>query len=84
MAITDDIRDFELALFRRGLDGAEAEKCGRCGRTPLVGEHVHVYAKRVVCDLCVAGERLEPIGSRLVHTPAFGHSIRIVDQRSAA
>ncbi len=72
--------------MRHGLDerAASSERCGRCHRTPLVGEHVHVYAKRILCDLCRELERQSPVSSRLVHGPAFGHSIRIVDQRAAA
>jgi hypothetical protein len=77
--------DLELALLRRGVDeiAAGSQRCDRCNRTPLVGEHVHVYRKRVLCDLCRELERKPPESSRLVHGPAFGSSIRIVDQRAA-
>ena len=50
---------FELALLRKSV-GALADardRCVHCHRTPLVGEHVHVYAagrrgEELVCDLC--------------------------------
>ncbi len=76
----------ELALLRRGVEqrAAGRECCARCGRTPLVGEHVYVYAHgRVLCELCRSRNRQPPVESHLVHTPAFGNSIRIVDQRAA-
>jgi hypothetical protein len=73
----------ELSLLRRGIDerAAHLERCARCRRTPLVGELVYLSGPHsIVCELChFAGD--EPGDTRLVHTPAFGHSIRIVDQR---
>lgn len=81
-----EIPGLEFRLLRRGV-GAVAEgreRCQDCGRTPLVGEHVHLYGgDRVVCELCKALRREEPASSRLVHGPAFGHAVRITDQRDA-
>ena len=58
------------------------EQCARCRRTLIVGEHVHVYdGERIVCDLCRTFERESPLRKRLVHGPAFGHTIRVIDQR---
>jgi len=79
--------ELEIALLRRGLDDLSAaeERCGRCRRTLLVGEYVHVYdADWVVCDLCRGRERKPPTSVRLVHGPAFGHTIRLIDQPRAA
>lgn len=76
----------ELALLRRGVDerAAGRECCAGCLRTPLTGERVYLYDQsRVLCELCRSRQRQAPVGSRLVHTPAFGHSIRILDQRAA-
>jgi hypothetical protein len=46
-------------------------ECSRCGRTPLVGEQVHVLeSERVVCQLCVTRLRArdgEPVRSERVH-----------------
>jgi len=82
-----EMPELEMALLRRGLDdrAAAEERCGRCRRTLLVGESVHVYdADRIVCDLCRERERKPPMSVRVVHGPAFGHTIRIIDQRQAA
>jgi recombinational DNA repair protein (RecF pathway) len=70
----------ELELLGHGFD--HLEHCARCRRTLLVGEHVHVYdGERIVCDLCRTFERDSPLVERLVHGPAFGNTIRIIDQR---
>ena len=82
-----DMLDLELALLRRGLDErlAGSERCTACQRTPLVGERVYVYgADRIVCALCRERQREAPDESRIVHGPEFGHTIRIIDQRTAA
>lgn len=81
-----EIPGLEFHLLRRGVgtvtDGRE--RCQDCGRTPLVGEHVHQYrGDRIVCELCKALRGEEPVSSRLVHGPAFGHAVRITDQREA-
>lgn len=83
---TRAIPEFELALLRRGVDelSAEQERCGRCGRTPLVGERVYSYDGRpVLCELCRALAPDPPLASHLVHGPEFGHTMRITDQRVA-
>jgi hypothetical protein len=79
-----EIPDFELALIRRGVDelAAGRERCGRCRRTPLVGERVYVYdSGAIACELCRSFQRSTPVGSRIVHGPEFGHTMRITDQR---
>jgi hypothetical protein len=49
-----------------------------------VGERVHVYKSgRMLCELCRALRGEDPESSRLVHGPAFGHAVRITDQRAA-
>jgi hypothetical protein len=81
-----DMAQLELALLRHAMDRRTAgrECCSRCQRSPLIGEWVYVYGRdRLLCELCRALDREPPSGSRLVHTPAFGHTIRIVDQRAA-
>jgi hypothetical protein len=82
-----EMAELELALLRRGMDQRVAgrELCSDCGRTPLVGERVYTVNDRghLRCELCHALDGGPALGSRLVHGPAFGHSIRIIDQRAA-
>jgi hypothetical protein len=76
----------EFHLLRRGVGTMTEgrETCAHCHRTPLVGEHVHTYKSgKVLCELCRALRGEEPVSSRLVHGPAFGHAVRITDQRPA-
>jgi len=78
------IPTLELALIRRGLEDSAAARdiCVRCHRTPLIGERVYPLPSGVVvCELCRKRRRETLSESRLVHNPAFGHTIRIVDQR---
>jgi hypothetical protein len=82
-----DIDDLALALLRRGIDARAAglEHCDHCGRTPLIGERIYMYASAaVLCELCRALERETPVLSQPVHGPEFGHTMRITDQRHAA
>jgi hypothetical protein len=82
-----DMLDLELALLRRGLDErlAGSERCSCCHRTPLVGEQVYVYASGVIaCALCRGRQPDSPVGSRIVHGPEFGHTMRITDHRATA
>jgi hypothetical protein len=86
-APTRDMEDLELALLRRGVDelSADCERCARCRRTPLIGERVYAYRSGdVLCEPCKALAHEEPVESRLVHGPEFGHTMRIRDQRTAA
>jgi hypothetical protein len=87
MAVSDrEMPDLELALLRRGLDdlAADCERCHRCRRTPLIGERVYLLESgAIVCELCRDARREQPGGSRIVHGPEFGHTMRITDQRAA-
>jgi hypothetical protein len=85
-SIGGDMPELELALLRRGLEemAAGSERCTHCRRTPLIGERVYVYESEVVvCELCRGLQSEQPSGSHLVHGPAFGHTMRIIDQRAA-
>ncbi len=45
----------------------ELARCSDCGRTPLIGEHVHLYGPTdVVCELCRALRVDVPVSSALV------------------
>jgi hypothetical protein len=48
-------KEFERHMLRLSVEDLTAERahCADCGRTPLVGEDVHLYERgRVVCELC--------------------------------
>jgi hypothetical protein len=66
-------RELASKILRRSLattahGGAE---CARCGRTPLVGELMHVLeSERMVCQLCLTRLRArdgEPVRQERVH-----------------
>jgi hypothetical protein len=79
--------ELELALLRRGVDemAAASERCQRCHRTPLIGERVYIYASgSIACELCRSLQGEAPLGSRMVHGPEFGHTMKITDHRAAA
>lgn len=82
-----EMPELELALLRRGVDerAAGRERCSSCGRTPLLGERVYTVDERgaLACELCHALDRGPALGSRVVHGPAYGRTIRIIDQRAA-
>ena len=83
---TRDMGQLELALLRRGVDqrAAGRERCSRCQRDPLIGERVYLYGQgSILCELCRSLRGEPPTGSRLVHGPAFGHTLRVLDQRAA-
>ena len=73
---------FERLLLRRSLGALEADRtsCADCGRTPLTGEHVHLYAatrQRIVCELCRPRRRELPLASELVRHSEHGHTVRL-------
>lgn len=81
-----DMRELERALLRRGMTERTAKRqaCGRCCRTPLVGERVYVASSGVMlCALCQSREADPPPSSTLVHGPEFGHTLRLLDQHAA-
>ncbi|MEA2382914.1 MAG: hypothetical protein QOH72_2885 [Solirubrobacteraceae bacterium] len=72
--------DLERELLRKGVGAREAGRhhCTDCGRTPLVGEHVHIYARgAVVCELCRQRRRAAPERSQPVHHSERGHTVRL-------
>lgn len=80
----DRFEQFELHLFRRGVGALEAgrDRCADCGRTPLTGEHVHLYASRagdqaVVCELCRQLRREPPLVTELVRHSEHGHAVKL-------
>ena len=76
-----DRERLELLLLHRGIIALQADRtsCDDCGRTPLVGEQVHVYGgrrPRTVCELCSAGHAEQPQGSAAVRHTEHGQTVR--------
>ena len=76
-----DIEQFERSLLRRGVGALEADRdrCTDCGRTPLVGEHVHLHAhvQGIVCELCSPLRCEHPVATELVRHSEHGHTVRL-------
>jgi hypothetical protein len=80
---TADSERLERVLLRRGIGALEADRtsCDDCGRTPLVGEHVHIYGgrrPRTVCELCSALRHEEPTASAAVRHCQRGQTVRVL------
>ena len=77
-----DVEQLERVLLRRGVGALEADRnrCADCGRTPLTGEHVHLYSGEdypIVCELCRQLRREPPLASELVRHCEHGHTVRL-------
>ncbi len=73
----------ELLLLHRGIVALQADRtsCEDCGRTPLVGEQVHVYGgrrPRTVCELCSARHDEQPHVSAAVRHTEHGQTVRLL------
>jgi len=75
----DDTEQLERHLLRRGVDelAAGRHRCADCGRTPLIGERVHDYDGRVVCELCRVLRPDSPRSSETVRHSEHGHTVRV-------
>jgi hypothetical protein len=76
------VEQLERLLLRRGVGALEADRhrCADCGRSPLIGEHVHLYeepAEGVVCELCRPLRREAPVARKIVLHSEHGHSVRL-------
>ncbi len=72
--------DLERQLLRRGVGELAASRhaCADCGRTPLVGERYHRYARgKVVCELCRPRHQDAPQASDVVRHSERGHAVRL-------
>ncbi|MDX6639725.1 MAG: hypothetical protein QOF12_736 [Solirubrobacteraceae bacterium] len=73
------IEDLGRRLLRTGVQrlAADRDTCSVCHRTPLVGEHVALYANgTVACALCRAVKGGEPEQIRVVHHSELGHAVK--------
>ncbi|MEA2340827.1 MAG: hypothetical protein QOG11_904 [Solirubrobacteraceae bacterium] len=76
--LTED--DLERHLLRRSVGNLAAgrHECADCGRSPLVGEHVHRYQRGdVVCELCRPARPAAPVSSDLVRHSEHGQTVRL-------
>lgn len=78
---TIDEHDLERELLRKGVGAlrATARQCADCGRTPLVGEQVHTFARgETVCELCRPMRRTTPTESEIVRHSERGLTVRVL------
>jgi hypothetical protein len=79
-AIAGEVAELERLLLQRGVGAltADRHRCVDCGRTPLVGERIYLYAgDAVVCELCRPLRGEEPASSDRVCHFERGHTVRI-------
>jgi hypothetical protein len=72
--------DLERELLRKGVGALVAgrHRCADCGRTPLVGERIHVYAREtLVCELCRPRRGSLPERSQTVQHSERGQAVRL-------
>ena len=72
--------DIERRLFALAIEELTAERacCGDCGRTPLIGEDVHLYdGGRIVCELCRQLRVEPPVSTERVRHAEHGLTVRV-------
>jgi hypothetical protein len=69
----------EISLLRQSVGALTAgrRRCCHCHRTPLVGEHVHLYGERLVCELCRHLRREAPVETVQVHSPEHERAVKL-------
>ena len=77
------VEQLERRLLRQGVDALEEDRnrCSGCGRSPLIGESVHLYegrAQDILCELCRGQRREAPVSSDVVRHFERGHAVRII------
>jgi hypothetical protein len=71
--------DLERELLRKGVVALVAGRatCRDCGRSPLIGERVHVFAGGdLVCELCRSGRDEAPESTEVVRHCEHGQTVR--------
>ena len=66
----------EISLLGKGRVQPASGECSHCHRTPLVGEHVHVYGERLVCQLCRHLRREPPGATVVVHSSEHHRTVK--------
>ena len=73
-------KGLERLLLRAGVGvlAAERARCRDCGRTPLIGEEMHVYERgTVVCELCRPLRAGAPVSVERVRHSEHGQAVRL-------
>jgi len=68
----------EISLLRHSVGALNARRhgCVHCHRTPLIGEVVHLYGERMVCELCRPLHRERPGRSEIVRSPEHERAVK--------
>ena len=66
----------EISLLGKGRGESVGGACSHCHRTPLVGEHVHLYGELVVCQLCRHHRREPPGATVVVHSSEHHRTVK--------
>ena len=68
----------EISLVRKstGSSDSGADRCSHCQRTPLIGEHVHLYGERIVCQLCRHLRREPPGATVVMHSSEHHRAVK--------
>ena len=66
----------EISLLGKGRAESADGTCSHCHRTPLVGEHVHLYGSVVVCQLCRHLRREPPGATVVVHSSEHRRTVK--------
>jgi hypothetical protein len=78
-ASTSD-QEFERHMLRLSVEDLAAERaqCADCGRSPLVGEDIHLYERgQVVCELCRQLRSEPPESTQRVRYGTPGQTVRL-------
>ena len=70
----------EISLLRHSVGALVAgrHRCCHCHRTPLVGEAVHYYDERLVCELCRHLRREAPRETSVMHSPEHQRAVKLL------
>ena len=66
----------EISLLGKGRGAGADGTCSHCQRTPLVGELVHLYGDRLVCQLCRHLRREPPGSTVVVHSSEHHRTVK--------
>jgi hypothetical protein len=78
LALTRHRPLLEISLLRQSVGALTARRqgCVHCNRTPLVGEVVHLYGDRMVCELCRPRHREPPGRSEIMRSPEHDRAVK--------